>query len=371
MERVAGQLASLLAQRRKYELTWVASNGDPLPPASDGLRLMGLPANNFLEGHGFPWPIWPWRSLGLLRRAIVGADIVHFHDFIYFGSLAAFAIARMKRKPIVITQHIGDIPYRSFLLRSTIRVINRTIGRLVLGKADQVVFISEAVLEQFSSFTKFRRRPVRIPNGVDTSTFFPAGTVERERLRNSLGLRTDQRAVLYVGRFVDKKGLPLLHALAAAMPDLAWWFAGWGPRESASHPSNWNLAHARVFEGRSGAALADLYRAADMLVLPSMSEGFPLVVQEAMGCGTRALVATAIADGAPEAGTLLLTCPICPPEMAVQAWQQAIRSALADPVDEKSRIRLADVAKSHWAWDHAVARYEQLFDSLLRRNNAG
>ena len=369
VEKVAGELAVRLAKTGRYSLTWVASDASPVPAPATALQFESVRAYNILEQRGFPWPVWPMQSIKRLRFAIAGADIVHLHDFIYFGNLAAFVIARNCGKPIVITQHIGDIPYKNRLLRFAIWLINRTIGRIVLGNADRVAFISEAVRKQFSGFVEFRRPPVHLPNGVDTGIFFPVDALARKAIRSGLGIDRGQKVVLYVGRFVDKKGLPVLRKLAAAMPDVHWWFAGWGSLESAAHPATWRLTNVRLFSGRSGSTLAELYRAADLLLLPSMSEGFPLVVQEAMACGTRALVTTAIADGAPEAGKLLLTCPIDPPETTQSAWRSAISSALCSD-DEELRARLVEFARAHWAWDHAVASYCELFDDLLKKDSA-
>lgn len=369
VERVAGQLATRLADAGKFELTWVSSDSDPVPPSVVALKFDSVRALNSLERYGFPWPVWPLQGLKRLRSAIDEADIVHLHDFIYFGNLAAFGFARHCKKPVVITQHIGDIPYKNPFLRAVVWTINRTIGRMVLGRADQVAFISDAVRKQFSGFTRFCRPAIHLPNGVDTGIFCPVEPDARRAIRSGFGLDPHQKVVLYVGRFVDKKGLPLLRKLVASMPELQWWFAGWGAPESDAHPSNWKLPNARLFAGRSGDTLAELYRAADLLVLPSMSEGFPLVVQESMACGTPALVTTAIADGAPEIGTLLLTCPIDPPESALSAWQVAIRSALTGHEGPAMRQRLVEFARSHWAWDRSVTRYCAVFDDVLKDRN--
>lgn len=368
VEKVAGELATRLARTGRYAITWLSSDASATPSSLAGLEIVPINAWNGLERIAFPWPIWGFGSIGILRRAIRSSDVVHVHDFIYFGSVVAYFIARHAGKPIVVTQHIGDIPFRNPLLRVLIRVINRTLGRMVLGGADRVLFISDAVRRHFGQYIHFRRVPCHVPNGVDTSVFHPVSSARREEIRRELGIEPHTHVLLYVGRFVDKKGLPLLRTLAAQMPGHRWWFAGWGQPDAPAHPASWNLSNVRVFGDRSGATLALLYCAADLLVLASLSEGFPLVVQEAMACGTQSLVAERIADGAPDVGALLLTCPIDPTDEAVAKWKSAIGSALAaldGATGPSRREALVEFAKSHWAWEGTVARYEEILAAVI------
>ena len=173
--------------------------------------------------------------------------------------------------------------------------------------------------------------------------------------------------VLYVGRFVDKKGLPLLGRLARALPEYRWWFAGWGETGSPSHPATWQLPHVRVFGDRSGATLAELYVAADLLVLASLSEGFPLVVQEALACGTPALVAERIVDGAPAAHEHLRTASIDGDDArVVENWTTAIARTLDENHDRGRSDSLARFARDEWSWPATVARYESIFRSVAR-----
>ena len=46
------------------------------------------------------------------------SDVVHLHDFLYPANLVAWAAARLARRPLVVTQHIGMIPYRNRALRA-------------------------------------------------------------------------------------------------------------------------------------------------------------------------------------------------------------------------------------------------------------
>lgn len=165
VEIVAGELASRL--NKHFALRWLAADCDPAPSLPNA-RIDGQKAWNGLERFGLPWPLWGWRGWKTLYGAVGEADIIHLHDFIYPANIVAFCLARLRRKPVVITQHIGDIDYRNPVLRAVLKGVNRSFGRLILGRASQVVFISPRVKEIFRSFTAFRSAPVYWPNGVNT-----------------------------------------------------------------------------------------------------------------------------------------------------------------------------------------------------------
>ena len=100
VESVAGQLASRLGKTGAFSIDWVSSNTTSPPSPLPGLNAIAVRAWNGLERRGFPWPVWGPRGLSRLRRVIMGADIVHIHDFIYFPNIAAYVFARLARKPI-------------------------------------------------------------------------------------------------------------------------------------------------------------------------------------------------------------------------------------------------------------------------------
>jgi glycosyltransferase involved in cell wall biosynthesis len=248
------------------------------------------------------------------------------------------------------------VPYSNPVLRAVLFIAYRLLGRLVLGGAAQVVFVSDTVRRHFEAFVKFKSPPILVANGVDSQIFHPVDGARRMALRAELGVTPQTPVLLFVGRFVEKKGLRVLGELAAKLPGVRWLFAGWGPLD----PERWGLQNVTVIRGRSGAALAPLYQAADLLVLPSIGEGFPLVVQEAMACGTPALVGADTAAGCPEAGDALLS------ERAGDAatagrWATRIQALLAAPGRLDSlRPQVAAFARAHWSWDQCVARYAAL-----------
>jgi glycosyltransferase involved in cell wall biosynthesis len=271
-------------------------------------------------------------------------------------NVVAWLAATIARRPVVITQHIGHIPFRNPLLRSILAGANRLLGKLVLGRSARAVFVSEAVLHYFERFVHFRRPPLRIANGIDASTFHPAGEAERANLRAQLGGDVGRPLLLFAGRFVEKKGLHYLHRLAKDLPAAHWMFAGWGPL----NPSEWDLPNVSVHSGLNQAQLVPLYQAADLLVLPSVGEGFPLVVQEAMACGTPALVSEETAAGCPEAGELLLREPLGAPNAAAR-WRARLESLLQKRETLHGlRPRVAEFARATWSWDRTAERYSEI-----------
>jgi glycosyltransferase involved in cell wall biosynthesis len=345
VERVAGQLAERLAASGTAEFEWHASDCDAAPAAVRGITLVPARSWNGIERLlGFPYPLWSVGALCRLWKACRSADLVHIHDCLYLPNVVAYIAARR----VLVTQHIGHVPYRNPLLRVLLWIANGILGRWILGGADQVVFESATVQAYFSRFVRFRSPPVLIANGVDTERFAPAQV-------------PGPRVLLFLGRFVEKKGLAVLHELAQRLPDVHWVLAGWGPLD----PSAWGLANVTVVPSPGAAQLASLYQAADLFVLPSVGEGVPLSLQEAMACGTPALVGEETAAGIPGAELVLLRERVGDAG-TVERWSKRIRALLGSGELQALRPRVAAFAREHWSWQRCAARYAEIIASLRR-----
>ena len=114
-----------------------------------------------------PYPIWSPLRLIPLWNAVREADLVYLHDYIYVGSLAAFSMAKILRKPILITQHVGAVPFRSRLMSRMLTVANLTLGRTMLKYADAAAFVSNTVRTLFLPDGSAGCRGRLIPNGLD------------------------------------------------------------------------------------------------------------------------------------------------------------------------------------------------------------
>jgi glycosyltransferase involved in cell wall biosynthesis len=122
----------------------------------------------------------------------------------------------------------------------------------------------------------------------------PAPSAPREALRMAFGIEGAKTVVLAVMRAVPwKNGDLLIRAISNAPPDRLLVLAGDGPAlaEWKALAASLGIADRVRFLGRVGrTAIADWYRAADVLALPSSYEGFPHVVYEAVSSGLPCLV---------------------------------------------------------------------------------
>ena len=359
VERVAGLLAERLARAGVARIDWHASDCDA-PPALAGVQCVPAHGWNGLErSWGIPYPVWAPAALARLGRAAASAEVVHLHDCLYLPNLVAFMAARLAGRPVLVTQHIGFVPYRNPVLRFLVSAANRLVGAFVLGRATRVVFESDTVRTYFARFVRFRNESLLVPNGVDTEVFGPADAAQREALRARLGASAGTPLFLFVGRFVEKKGLPVLRALAERFPQARWVLAGWGPLD----PGTWGLPNVTVVRMPAVEDLLPLYQAADLFVLPSVGEGTPLAVQEAMACGTPALIGSETAAGCP--GAPILSEPAGTEDDAAR-WAVRIESMLREPQTlHELRPRVAAFAREHWSWEQCVARYAAVLHGCM------
>jgi len=352
IERVAGQLSRAF-QAADHDASWAAS-GLPTPP----LTCISLPSWNGIErSTGIPMPIPGPRGLARLWRAVGCSDGVVIHDTLYLTSMAAMLAARLQHKPIVLIQHIGSLPVRNRLVRGAVMLGNRLVSRTMMSAANRVLFISATTMASFDGLNL--RAPARlIFNGVDPLLFRPSH-IPRDAFRSRLGLPNDKPIILFVGRFVEKKGLVTIAALAKQRPDLFFVLAGKGPIA----PENWDLANVRVERCLEGAVLADFYRSADKLLLPSVGEGFPLVIQEAMACGLPVICGSESAMADPDATRFLTGLPMSStrPEDNAKRISSAIDGRAMKQAD---RLEMADYAHHTYQWSKMATTIIDIFSEL-------
>ena len=145
VERVAGHLVRGLAARGMH-VTWLAADASSPPNNTDRIVHIAVRAwNGVQRALGVPVPIWSMRAVSQMRRAVRDSDVVMLHDTLYWGNIASYFAAKWAGKPVLIVQHVGPIAFSNPILRALMWLADRTIGRHMLRRADQVVFISQMI----------------------------------------------------------------------------------------------------------------------------------------------------------------------------------------------------------------------------------
>jgi glycosyltransferase involved in cell wall biosynthesis len=333
---------------------------------SDGGTPISISAWNITERRlGIPFPLPGAAGIAAIWRAVSATDAVLLHDSLYPSNVAVMLAARWYGKPVVLVQHIAAVPYANPLLRGLMQTANLLIAKPMLAAADQVVFISETVARHFSN-VRFRAQPRLIFNGVDTGLFrLPPAGFDKAQAKASLGLAAGRRLAVFVGRFVEKKGLHIIERIARQRPDLDFALAGWGPID----PRSWRLSNVHVFSDLQGASLVPLYQSGDVFVLPSIGEGLPLVMQEALACGLPVICGseTAIADPAAKAFIEGVAIDSLAPDQTAHSFAAAIDRVLAGETalsQEPAMARNAYVS-SHYSWNEAAMTYLAIMQNLV------
>lgn len=318
IERVAGYLCRQFALKG-HMAEWAASASDPYEDSN--VQAVPLTCANPIEKLvGLPMPIPYPRSWAVLAQAVKRSDAVVVHDALYVTSLLALVLARWNAKPVVLVQHIAGIPFSSRFLRSLMKLANATVTRSALRAATARVFISDTVKQELLG-TNPRLSSDLLFNGVDRSLFYPSDHLSCQQARPEPAERDGRRQALFVGRFVEKKGLNVLRELASQRPDVDFVLIGQGP----IRPEQWLLPNIVNLGPQTPQRIAELYREADFLILPSMGEGYPLVIQEAMACGL----------------PVICGAPTDRADPAASKWLRGVEIDLSDPAGSAHRCNSA------------------------------
>jgi glycosyltransferase involved in cell wall biosynthesis len=278
--------------------------------------------------------------------------VVHFHGYrpdILHGSLArSLGIAT------VTTEH------GSSKLGGTAALFEWVQTKL-FRRASGVVAVSTPIAERLVNEDGVPGELVHmIPNGWTPGTEF----LSREAARRELGIGPEETLVAFVGRLIPAKGPDVFvdALLQVESPSVTALVIGDGAdrTELEERVRAAGQEDRFRFMGTINPA-APLFRAFDLFVLSSRTEGTPIVLLEAMAAGVP-LVVTAV-GGVPDVvgdDAALVVPPLEPSTMA-----DAVRSALADPAAARGRVEAATRrVENEFSADLWLDRHEALYRSV-------
>ena len=257
----------------------------------------------------------------------------------YPDGFAAVIAARILGVPAVVKLHGSDINSIAKLPGP------RRMLAWALPRAARVVAVSKPLAEEAAALGVPRDRLAIVMNGVDASLFQPR---DRAAARAALGLGAGPLAV-YVGNLKPEKGtLDLVAAWPSVLrhvPDATLAIVGGGPLRAEVEAQVAPLGErVRVVGPQPLEQVPTWMAAADLLVLPSHTEGTPNVVLEALASGRR-VVATSV-GGVPDLITNRTLGQLVPPKDP-DALADALVLALRHPYDPAEVARLG--ARGGWA----------------------
>ena len=230
-------------------------------------------------------------------------DVIHSHY--WMSGLAAMALSDVwGGLPIIQMFHtLGEMKNRIAQSDAERETPERIAAeKRILACADRVIVATPAEQTQLRFLYKANDRKLEvIPPGVDTSHFYP---IPSDEAKQFLGLKPQDRMVLFVGRIEPLKGVdtliramaclklkdqigPVHLAIIGGEPDV-------DPAQMSAEMSRLQqlsdelcMGQTVVFLGKRGQdTLPYYYSAAEVLVMPSHYESFGMVALEAMACGT-------------------------------------------------------------------------------------
>jgi len=282
-------------------------------------------------------------------------DLIHGHA-VWPDGFAASLVGRRLHKPVVITSHGADT-YR-FLKNIT----TRPLARWGLRHAQRVIAVSLAEKQFLQGQCGIEEKLVLINNGVHLDKFYPQPMNE---CRQRLHLALDKKIILYAGYLYPVKGVSYLldafSRLRRLRPDSHLVLVGGGPEREAllAQASRLGITAYVTFSGEKPHDEIPLWmNAADLFCLPSLNEGWPTVLFEALACA-KPIVASRV-GGIPEAigdeRYAILVEPAQPQSLA-EALDRALEKTW-NPSD------LTDYAREN-SWEAKANELSILYESLI------
>jgi D-inositol-3-phosphate glycosyltransferase len=315
-------------------------------------------------------------------------DLIHSHYWLS-GQVGWLAKDRWG-VPLVHTAHtLAKVKNAQLATGDRPEPHTRVIGEeQVVAEADRLVANTPAEVGELR--TLYGAAPERlavVPPGVDLDLFRPPahGRQEqvRRRARQALGLPQAGPLVTFVGRVQPLKAPDVVLRAVAELRDLDPELAGQVTVAVVGGPSGSGLdrptalvdlaaalgisARVRFLPPVSGPALAEVYRASDLVAVPSYNESFGLVALEAQACGTPVVAAavgglgTAVRDGV--SGVLV-------DGHDPRVWAGVLGRLLAAPRWRAELSRGAITHASRFSWDRTAQGLLAVYREAVTANRA-
>jgi len=322
----------------------------------------GLPKESSVEGfyvHRIPWPkiryfggLLFWINIARLLKKIK-PDIIHAQNI--GNGKTIFLLNKIFRKPIVIWARGSDANFL-FMHKKDWAL------KQALKNADAVISLTDDMEKKIREVCN--REIFVIPNGIDLNVF---EGFSKEELRKKFGLSKNEKTILYVGTLRPIKGLTYLIEAVKIINDKNIKLLLVGRGEERKHleklVKKFKIENIVTFVGRvPNKEVFEYMAASDVLVLPSLSEGFPNVILEAMASGLP-IVATKV-GGVPKIVNNEVNGFLVDPKNPKQICEALLLLFKDKNLREKISKNNKMEAKKY-SWESAIDKLDKLYFKII------
>lgn len=281
-------------------------------------------------------------------------DVVHAHSHLFFSTNLSAVARELGSTPLVITNHGLNSQTAPKWFQD---IYTASGARLTFAAADKIICYTEIEKKELVNIGVKSRKIKVIHNGIDTDLFVPAKEAS-----------FDKKNLLWVGRYAKGKGLDYLidafNIVKFRHPDATLTMVGKGPDKDriVQKIHDLNLGSSIVMKDFvQNSEIVDLYQKSSVFVLPSLEEGVPRTILEAMSCGipvvcSRLPQLVSIVNGA---GILV---PVKDYETLADRVSETLSdSSLAAKFGENGRRNVVE----NYSWKDTVHKTVQLYEELI------
>ena len=221
-------------------------------------------------------------------------DIIHMHTFRSYQNNIVSKYAKQYRIPYIVQAHGSVLPF--FEKQNLKKMYDYVWGDKMLHFASKVIALTNTESEQYQKMGVPRNKIEIIPNGLDLSQFLDIP--QKGKFKSKYQIPEKEKVILFLGRIHRIKGIDLL---ISAYPEILKEFPDAqlvivGPDDNylsiiQEHIAQLKINKKPLFTGALyGLEKLEAYVDADVYVLPSLYETFPMTLLEAMVCGTPVII---------------------------------------------------------------------------------
>jgi len=281
-------------------------------------------------------------------------DVVHAHSHLFFSTNLSAVSRKLGSTPLVITNHGLNSQTAPKWLQN---LYTATITRLTFAAADKILCYTKTEEKELVDLGIKSEKIKVIHNGIDTDLFVPSRIPCFDKIK-----------LLWVGRYVKGKGLDYLIEAFSILKkkhlEIDLTLVGKGPDKDkiVKKIHDLNLENSVIMKDFvTNSEIVGMYQNSSIFVLPSLEEGVPRTILEAMSCGI-----PVVCSKLPQLVDIIDGCGLLVPAKNPQALADAILKISSDSslIEEFRKNGIKNVVENY-SWKDTVKKTTQLYRELL------